>query len=151
MIRGVTEFLAVRREGVVVLPAERERRRVVVARGKVKITIVDAMVVVRIGGIVSTVGSDFAVHPRHKDVSPAAFLEGIPVTKKQTGENQCLDLGFLLSLKRGGIAAGLLARGIAALGINIRREQDIFPVGRPELAAGFGRDGSELVGAGHGS
>src|ERR1022692_2480802 len=51
VIRGVANLLPVGREGVVVLPAEREHRRVIVAGGQVAVPVSDTRKSMRIGRI----------------------------------------------------------------------------------------------------
>ncbi len=85
MIRGVANLLAVGREGVVVLPAERKHGRVVVARGEVA------------GCARGTAGGGCphtCIYGYIEDMAALAFFVGIPVAIEQAVEDQCLHFGF---------------------------------------------------------
>ena len=77
VIRGVANLLPIGREGVVVLPAEREDRSVVVTRGKINWESPDA-------------GRE--LRSSYKDVSPFALVVGVPMPIEQLRENLRLDL-----------------------------------------------------------
>ena len=68
----------------------------------------------------------------HEDVAAFAFFVGIPVAIEQPGENLRLHHRLFGILERFRIASF-----VCALGINIRGEQNVLTVGRPEFTAGF--------------
>ena len=73
-----------------------------------------------------------------------SFFVGVPMSVKQLSENLSLDFGLvgLIDLLR---IAGNLVRLPVALRINIRSEENILPIRRPELAASLRGHRSQLV------
>ena len=136
VIRDVAEFLAVGREGVVVLSAETEDGRIVIAGRQVT----------RNGNLGAQPFPGFGKGGCRNDenVRALAFLVDVPVTIEQTCEDQRLHrrLGCFVELP---LIAGL----VLALGIYIRCESDVSSIRRPDRSAGFGGNRSQLVNSGH--
>ncbi len=106
-VAGVGDLFAVRRERVLVLTAEPERRNVVRAGREV--------------------ARNAAVGRHQEQVAVLAVEVVVPVAKHQLGE----DLG--LHLRLGLLFVALLVAGVVvAVGIDRRDEQDALAVGRPQ-------------------
>src|SRR5208282_1089628 len=91
VVRGIANLLPIRRKSVVILPAQRELRRIVVAGREVvkkePIGIVPAL------GILQRAPRLFEVRcGHHKNVAPLAFLVSVPMTVKQMVKYQCVQL-----------------------------------------------------------
>src|ERR1017187_743327 len=83
VIRGVTNLLPVGREGVVILPAEREHRRVVVAGGEVAR---------ELRSIVARASRRRKLNRNDEDVAALARLVGVPMTVEEAIKDQRLEL-----------------------------------------------------------
>src|ERR1017187_5270564 len=99
VIRGVANLLSIGRESIVVLPAEREHGRIVVARGQIA------------GCARGTAGGGCphtGIYGYDKNVTALACLVCIPVPIEQTIEDQRLDLRLLRRFKFLRVAGSLV-------------------------------------------
>src|SRR5208283_2439275 len=116
----------IRGEGIIVLSPKREHGRVVVPRREVAVP----------------------VHLRQdrdqEQVASLAFFVRVPVPVKQVSENLSLDFGFVSLTELLSIAGNLIWLSVA-LRVNIRREENILSIRRPEFAASLSGHKSQLV------
>src|SRR5665811_1937844 len=71
------------------------------------------------------------------------FLIGIPVAIEQAVENESLNLGLLAFFKLFRVAREFGNWFAIAPRIDIRRKENVLPIGRPEFAVRFRRNQSE--------
>src|SRR5208282_3956874 len=112
MIRGVANLLPIGREGIVVLPAEREWRHIVIPGCEI--------------------ATRAALSRNDQKMISLPCLVRIPVAIEQMSKNQRLDLRLLHFLHPFRVA-GL----IRALGIDMRNKKNVLAIRRPERTIGF--------------
>src|SRR5271168_2832161 len=81
-----------------------------------------------------------------------AFLVCVPVAVQEASEDLRFDFGLggfveFLGVAGGGFVGAGIQRRPGAIGIDVRDENDVLAVGRPEFAVGFGGDAGEAVGS----
>src|ERR1035437_771675 len=131
-IRGVANLLPVGRESVVVLPAERELRSIVVAGREIA-----GCARWTAGG-----GCPYAgIGRNHENVAALAGLVRVPVAIQQAVKDERLDFRILGFFQLPGVAVGLCGGRAVAFGIDIGGKENVLAIGRPEFATGFGGDG----------
>src|SRR5581483_9259839 len=106
MIRGITKLLPIRRKRIIILPAERKDRRVVVAGGEVASNTSEVNTPTlsqrRGQGWGTLVSVADHIRRNHEQMRPLSLLVRIPVSIQQVSENERFDLRLfrLLNLFR---------------------------------------------------
>ena len=149
VIRGVANLLPVGRESVVVLPAQREHRSIVITRREIAGK-GDRGGALRLGSTIR----QFVSRRRSRDdenVAALAHFEGVPMAIQKPVEDQRLNFGLPRRFHLVRVAGGLFLGCAVAFRINIRGEQNVLAIRRPEFAARFGGDRSQLVDSSNGT